>query len=250
MKDLILACAAALGLCFATAAAAAPGLAEKVYDPYVKNGVSEVEVRAGQLQGGALNGESAAVVELEKGFNDRFSLALVAEFEKHVGEKKKLDSLGVEGVVYLGQIPGTGIDAGAYLEYEQRIHAESGVGEAKLLLAKNVDRFQAVLNLIVIQAFNNLPDERDAAFSYAAAATFEIAPQVRAGVEAFGDLGTRKAFGGRQASYIGPKIMWEAKPDWFPAEIELQGAYLFATGSARDYTNGQARLTLELEKRF
>lgn len=44
--------------------------------------------------------------------------------------------------------------------------------------------------------------------------------------------------------------MWEAHPSWLPAEIEVEAAYLFAAGSARDYTDGQFRLMVELERRF
>src|SRR5712675_976567 len=114
-------------LAWSGTAAAEPGLSNKVYSPYVKKGVTEVEMRAGRLTGGPLDGEQAAVVELEHGVSDRVSLAVLAEFEQHAGEAKKLDALAVEGVAYLGQIPGLGIDVGGYLEYEQRIHNESGV---------------------------------------------------------------------------------------------------------------------------
>lgn len=250
MKVICVAAALAIGLISTSAAQAEPGLGGKVYDPYIKNGVWEIETRAGQLQGGALDGEAAAVVELEKGINDRISLALVGEFEKHVGEKRKFDSIGVEMVTYLGQLPG-GIDVGGYLEYEQRIHNESGVGEAKLLLAKTSGNFQGLVNLIGEKAFNNLPSERYAEYSYAASATWEVIPRLRAGVEAFGDLGTRQRLGGYQPHYVGPKVFWESRPEWLQgAEIEFEAAYLFAAGSARDETNGQARLMVELEKRF
>jgi hypothetical protein len=110
---MLAASALALGLTGATAASAETGLGQKVYDPYVMNGVAEVEVRGAQLQGRAASGETAAVVELEHGFSDRFSLAILGEFEKHMGETKKLDALAVEGVAYLGKIPGIDIDAGA-----------------------------------------------------------------------------------------------------------------------------------------
>src|SRR5512143_120190 len=125
-------------------AAAAPGLANKVYSPYVHKGVDELELRAGQLNGGPLDGEAGAIVELERGVSDRLSLAVIAEFERHAGEERKLDSIGVEGVAYIGQIPGLGVDVGGYLEYEQRIHNESGVLESKLLLAKRSGPVEAL----------------------------------------------------------------------------------------------------------
>ena len=154
----------ALAIGWTGVAWAEPGLANKVYSPYVKNGVTEVEVRAGRLTGGPLDGEQAAVVELERGVSDRLSLAVLAEFEQHAGDESKLDALAVEGVAYLGQIPGVGVDVGGYLEYEQRIHNESGVLEGKLLLAKQSGAFEGLLNLIAAEALTDKPGEDDTEF--------------------------------------------------------------------------------------
>lgn len=251
MKFAIAAIATALCLSQAGHAAAEPGLGGKVYDPYVRNGVTEVEIRGARLTGGSQGGDTTTVVELEKGLNDRVSLALVGEFEKHPREDAKLDSVGLEGVVYLGQIPNLGVDTGLYLEYEQRLHNESGVGEAKLLFAKTIERFQGLLNLIAERQFTNRPGEKATEFGYAASATWEVATGLRAGAEAFGDLGTNHRLGGRNPHYIGPTARWETRPDWLGGgELELQAGYLFAAGEARDYTNGQLRLNLEFERRF
>ena len=93
---LVGACVAALVLSWAGAAAAEPGLGQKVYDPYVRNGLSEVEVRTGRLVGGSAEGDQTTVVELERGINDRFSLAVLGEFEDEPGDARKLDGDGVE----------------------------------------------------------------------------------------------------------------------------------------------------------
>jgi hypothetical protein len=232
-------------------AARAQGLANKVYDPYVQKGVTELEIRGGRLNGGPLDGEAGAVVELEQGINDRFSLAAIAEFERHAGEPKKLDAIAVEGVVYLGQIPGIGVDVGGYLEYEQRIHNESGVLEGKVLLAKRAGDFEGLLNLIVQRPLSDRPGEHDADFGYAAQATWETLPGVRIGGQAFGDLGTDRSFGGRQAHYLGPVINWELKPKWMKGgELELEAAYLLPVSAARDVTDNQLRFVVEFEKRF
>ena len=233
------------------AGTAEPGLANKVYSPYVKKGVTEVEVRAGRLTGGPLDGEQAAIVELEYGVSDRVSLAVLAEFEQHAGEAKKLDAFAVEGVAYLGQIPGLGIDVGGYLEYEQRIHNESGVAEAKLLLAKRSGAFEGLLNLIVEKPLSSRPGEHDAEFGYAAQATWDVGANVRLGGQAFGDLGTDRSFGGRQPHYLGPVAQWEVRPAWLKGgELEFEGAYLLPVGSARDETDGQMRFVVEYERRF
>ena len=240
-------------LCFALAghATAEPGLGGKVYDPYIRNGVTEVEVRSARLTGGSDNGDATTVVELEKGLSYRVSLALLGEFEKHPSEAAKLDSVGLEGVVYLGQIPRLGIDTGLYLEYEQRLHNESGVGEAKLLFAKNVDRFQGLLNLIAQHSFTSRPGENVTQFGYAASATWELIPGLRAGAEAFGNLGTNHLVGGRNPHYVGPTVQWETRPDWLRGgEFDVQAGYLFAADGARGYTDGQMRLNVEFERRF
>jgi hypothetical protein len=240
----------ALACGVAGAAHAEPGLANKVYDPYVRNGVTEVELRAGRLTGGELARNGAEVIELEHGFSDRVSVALVAEFEKEPGVESRLDSLGVESVVYLGQIPNLGVDVGAYVEYEQRVNAESGVAEAKLLLARQFGPVHALLNLIADKPLSNKHDENATEFGYAAQGTVEAAPHLQVGLQAFGELGTDRSFGGPQSHYVGPVANWELRPRGLPGELELETAYLFAVGPVSRQTDGQVRLMLEYERRF
>jgi hypothetical protein len=251
-KDLAWAATLALAFGWAGAAGAAePGLANKVYSPYVKNGVTEVEVRAGRLTGGPLDGEQAAVVELERGVSDRLSLAVLGEFEQHAGEERKLDALAVEGVAYLGQIPGIGVDVGGYLEYEQRIHNESGVLEGKLLLAKRSGSFEGLLNLIAQKPLTDRPGEGDTEFGYAAQATWAVGGVLRLGGQAFGDLGSDRRFGGRQGHYLGPVAQWEVRPAWLKGgELEFEAAYLLPAGVARNDADGQVRFVAEYERRF
>jgi hypothetical protein len=233
------------------AALADPPLATRVEVPYVFNGVSEIELRGGSLVGGPGEGESAAILEFERGWNDRLRLGLEIEFEDHAGgEPPKTDSIALEGAVYLGQIPHTGVDVGVYGEYEQRIHNESGVGELKLLLARQIGPVRAIVNLNARQPFTRLDDEGATEFAYAAEATVEAAPNLRLGLEALGDLGTNRAFGGPQGHYVGPMLNWEIHPQGFPAEIELQASYLFPLGAARDESDGAVRLMIELERHF
>lgn len=243
--------AALAGMGWAQAAAAdPPGLGNTVDPPYVKSGVTELELRGGRLSGGTDNGSSGAVVELEQGINDRLSLALVGEFEDAPGEARKLDSVGLEAVTYFGQVPRLGVDVGGYLEYEQRIHDESGVLEAKLLLARMFGPVEARLNLIAHQPLTDREGEGATDFGYAAEATLPVRDSLRMGLQAFGDLGTSRSFGGSQAHYVGPVARWEIHPSRAVGELEFEAAYLFATGAARRDADGQVRLGLEWEKRF
>ena len=240
-----------LALAAGASAVQAQGLSNKVYSPYVEKGVTELELRAGRLNGGPLDGESGAVVELEQGINDRLSLAVLGEFEHHAGEKSKLDAIAVEGVYYIGQIPGVGVDVGGYLEYEQRIHNESGVLEGKLLFAKRSGPFEGLLNLIVERPLSDRPGEHDAQYGYAVQATWETVPGVKLGAQAFGELGTDRSFGGSQPHYIGPVANWTLRPRWMKGgEMEIEAAWLAPVGAARQDTDSQVRLMLEFEKRF
>jgi hypothetical protein len=243
---LCLAAVAAIG--FATTAAAAPGLGNAVYSPYVKNGVTEVEVRGGRLVGGGEAGDSGAVVELEHGFSDRLSLAVVGEIEDEPGAPRKLDSIGLEGVAYFGQV--AGVDVGGYLEYEQRIHNESGKLEGKLLLARRFGPVNGLLNIIAEKALTNRPGDGAIEFGYAAQGTVDAGHKLQVGLQAFGDLGTNRSPGGRQAHFLGPVMNWELHPRGSKNELELQAAYLAPLGGARRDTDGQVRVALEWETRF
>lgn len=245
-----LALAASIFTLAAGGARAEPGLGEKVYDPYVKPGTFELESRYGRLNGKSLNGESATIVEAEYGFNERFSGAILAEFEREPGKKGRLDALAVEGVFWLGQIPGLGIDTSLYLEYEQRIHNESGVGEAKLLLGKQMGDWQVLVNLKASRPFTSVSSDRITRFGYAASVDRDVTSFARVGVEAFGDLGDDHRFGGRQAHYIGPVVKWRLPFRKLKSELELETSYLLPMGGARREANGQARIMLEWEKRF
>jgi hypothetical protein len=232
-------------------AMAEPGLANKVYSPYVKKGVTELELRGGRIDGKSLDGESGAVFELEQGITDRVSLAVAGELEHHAGEETKLDAIAVEGVAYLGQIPRLGVDVGGYLEYEQRIHNESGVLEGKLLLAKQFGRVQTLVNLIASRPLTDKQEDQETEYGYAVQTTYDTGKGVALGVQAFGDLGTSRSFGGRQAHYLGPVALWEVRPAWFKGgEIEFEAAYLIPAGTAHHESDGQVRFGLEFEKRF
>jgi hypothetical protein len=236
-------------LLVATAAAADPRLDEKVYSPYIQNGVAELEVRTAGQVGGASGGTTTTVLEGEYGLNDRVSLALVGGIGSAPGEATRFTSVGLEGVAYLGQIPGIGVDTGGYLEYGHGLNGESDVLEAKLLLAKTAGRFQGLVNLILERPFGPGAD-RFASYGYAASATWRTFGALRLGAEAFGNLGDDHAFGGHQGAYVGPQILWEGRPAGSPVEIDIDAGWLVPVGTERSATKSQFRLGFELERRF
>jgi hypothetical protein len=234
----------------AGAALADPRLDEVVYTPYIENGEAEFEVRNAGEVGGVSRGDMATVLEGEYGLNDRLSLALVGKLERAPGESLKLTGVGLEAVAYLGHIPGVGVDAGGYLEYMQGLRGEPDVMEGKLLLAKQVQRFQGLLNLIAERPVSGPGDERFASYGYAASATWRAVGALRLGAEAFGDLGTDHAFGGAQGAYVGPQVLWEGRPGHSPVELGLDAGWLSPVGTDRAEARSQWRISLELEHRF
>jgi hypothetical protein len=237
---------------FGAPALADPRLDEVVYSPYIENHMFEVETRFGsELGDGTLENAQTLVNELEYGVSDRLSLALVTTVESAPGEPRRLTGVGVEGIYYLGQIPKLGIDTGLYLEATKGAGGEPDGGEAKLLLAKTAGRFQGLFNFIVERPFNGPPGEVYAAYGYAASATWRTVGTLRLGAEAFGDFGDDHGFLNRaQGAYVGPQVKWEGQPKGLPFEIEVDAGWLAAVGPDRGEAASQARINLELERRF
>ena len=241
----------AIGLAAATPALADPRLDEKVYSPYVLNHVAELELRRGQELGGPLDGARTDVIEAEYGLNDRVSLALLGNIESEPNGSAHLNGLGLESVIYVGQIPHTGVDVGLYLEYIAGFNGEDDAAEAKILLARNAGRFQGLFNFIIEHPIGAPAGEGFSSYGYAASATWRTFGALRLGVEAFGDLGDDHGFlTHAQGAYVGPQLRWEGHPGSSPFEIEIDAGWLAALGPDRDEADSQVRLTVELERRF
>ena len=248
MKLLLIALPLAACLFAAAGAIADPRLDEKVYTPFVQNGVAEFELRtAGQL-GGPQDGDATMVLEAEYGLNDRVSLAAVAGLERSPGEGTRLTSIGLEAVAYVGQIPGVGIDTGAYFEYGHGLNGEPDVLEGKLLFAKTAGRFQGLVNLIVERPLGPA-HEAFASYGYAASATWRTVGAIRVGAEAFGDLGDDHDFPGPQGAYVGPQVLWEGRIS-HTVDLGIDAGWLFPVGAVTAETHSQPRIGIELERRF
>jgi hypothetical protein len=232
------------------AARADPRLDEKVYSPYVENHMVEFESRTGVETGGPLAGAATTLIEAEYGLNDRISVSLVGELSRDATGPLRFSGVAVEGVVYTGQIPGIGVDTGLYLEYSQGVQGGESAGEAKLLLAKTSGRFQGLFNLIVERPLAVPRGEGFATYGYAASVTWRTIGKLRLGAEAFGDLGSDRAFLGRQGAYVGPQVKWSVRPRHTPFEINVDVGWLAAVGTNRTEGDGQFRAALALERRF
>lgn len=244
MNRLVAWAAAGSVVAAAGGAVADPRLDEKVYAPYVEKGVGEIEVRTGgEVGSGALSGDTTTVIEAEYGFSDRINLAVLTAVAHAAPKGTRFSSVGLEAIGYLGQISVVGVDTAVYLEYGHGLSGEQDVFEAKALLAKNIGRFQGLVNLIVEKPLNGPPGERDASYGYAVSGAWRMIGNLRVGVEALGDLGS-------QGAYVGPQIKWKVHPRALPAEIELDAGWLAPVGVTRYEARSQLKLVVELEHRF
>ena len=227
-------------------AAAAPGLGEKVYGATVEKGVSEIEVRYGRLAGDQADGEDGAVVELSHGFSNRFYGGVLLEFEREAGQRRRLEAVGLEGIMAVGRIKAIDTDVAVYGEYDGVREGADKV-ETKLLFEHRKGSFDGRLNLV---AEKELKRGSPVELGYAASADWKLVGDLRGGIEGFGELGSTRRFLPRAEHFVGPMVKAELEHLPGRGELEIEAGYLFALGAARDETNGQARLLLEYEFRF
>lgn len=230
---------AALACAIPTAAWAAPGLGDEVYGATVEKGEVELESRYGALDGGPDDGEDVLKLEAGYGVTDKLRLAVVGEFEKEAGEKRRAEAVSLEAIYALGKVGG--VDVALYGEYEVGLHGADKI-ESKLLLQRRTGPFDLRLNLI---AEKELVDGAPVQLGYAASADVETVGEIRLGVQAYGELGTFKHFMPRAEHFIGPVAKFEI--EGLGPEIGIEAGYLFPLGSAKDDTDGQFKVRLELE---
>ena len=229
-----------------TPAFAAPGLGEKVYGATVEKGISEIELRYGRLVGDEADGEDGIVLELSHGFSDRVYGGVLMEFEREQGEGRRLEAVGLEGIVTLGHLKALDTDVALYGEYEDVREAPDKI-ETKLLLQHHRGPFDGRFKFI---AEKDLEGGKRVEFGYAASADWELAGELRGGVTAFGELGSTDHLFPRAEHFIGPTLKAELEHLPGHGELGIEAGYLFAVGAARAETNGQPRLLLEYEFRF
>ncbi len=221
---------------------AAPAFAEpsgEISSPVVVKGETEIEAIYGRLRGGPDSGEDILRLEASHSVSDRLRLAIRTEIERPPGGPRRLEAVSFEAIYELGRIGG--LDIGLYGEYETVLHGADKL-EAKLLLERRAGPFDAKLNLI---AARPLASGNPLEFGYAASADVEAIGELRLGVAAFGGLGSTDDFLTRADHYVGPVVKTEI--EGLGPEIEIEAGYLFALGKAKDDSDGQFRLVVEME---
>lgn len=235
------------GVCLivADAARAEPGLADKVEGARINEGVSEVELRHGRITGGERDGADASVLELSHGFSDNFYGEFAFEFASQPNGSRRLEGIGIEGVVELGHNDALNLDFALYGEY---VAVRSGADEieAKLLIQHSKGPFDARLNLIAEREFEH---GEPVELAYAVSTDWQVVDGLRVGAAAFGELGTTRRFLSRGEHFAGPVIKTEIE-GLGSGDLEIEAGYHFALGSSREGADGQMRLVLEYEFRF
>ena len=234
----VLACAIA----FAFASVAAPALAEpsgEISSPVVVKGETEFEAIYGRLSGGPDSSEDILRLEASHSVSDKLRLAIRTELERAPGGPRELAAVSFEAIYDLGRVGG--IDVGLYGEYEA-VRSGTDKLEAKVLLERRAGPFDAKLNLI---GAKSLASGTPLEFGYAASADVEAIGELRLGVAAFGGLGSTDRFLSHADHYIGPVVKTEI--EGLGPELEIEAGYLFALGKAKDASDGQFRLVLEME---
>ncbi len=232
--------ASAIALTFAAPALATPGLGGDVYGSSVEEGEVEVEAIYGALGGGEDDGEDVLKLEAAYGVTDKLKIGVLTELEKEPGESRKAEEVAVEAIYELGSAGGIGF--ALYGEYAIGLNGNSDKLEAKLLMQHKFGPFDLRLNLIGEKA---LEGGEKLELSYAASADVEALGEIRLGLQAYGDLGTFSRFAPRAEHFVGPVA--KAEIEGLGPEIEIEAGYLFALGAAKDDTDGQFRLKLEIE---
>jgi hypothetical protein len=235
----VLPCAVLL-MALPTAVHAAPGLGDEVYGATVTKGETEIEARYGALRGGSDQGGDALKLEVANAPLRNFRIGALVALERDPGGRRIAKEVAVEAIYALGRVGG--IDVAVYGEYAVGLHGEHDALETKLLLQRRAGPFDARLNLI---AGKSLASGERVEFEYAASADIAVKGEVRAGLAAFGELGTARDFLPRAEHFVGPVLKGEI--EGIGPEIGIEAGYLFALGKARDTASGQFRLTLEVE---
>jgi hypothetical protein len=230
---------AALAACtLATPAWAAPGLGGEVYGANVEQGELELEAIYGELNGGEDDAENVLKLEVGYGVTDKLRIGVLTELEKEPGDGRRAEEIAIEAIYELGSTGG--IDFAAYGEYAIGLNGNADKLEAKLLMQRRSGPLDLRFNLIGEKA----GDEK-VELAYAASADVETFGEVRIGMQAYGELGTFDNFLPRAEHFIGPVA--KAEIEGLGPEIEIEAGYLFALGAARDDSDGQFRLKLEVE---
>ena len=239
----------ALTLLTANATYAAPLLGDDVTDPVVEAGMATSFVQLGRLTGGPSDGEMVIEASAERALSSHLLVGVGLEVGAEPGAAARLEAFNIEAQVYFGRIPGLEVDVGVVGEYLQSVRSDAGAAEVGLLLGRDFGPVRGRFNFVAEQPFTDGDGEGAMMYSYSAQATVAVAGGLALGLQAYGDLGDNRDFGAHKGHYVGPMIVWEAERPT-TTSFSVEAAWLAPLGAARDESDGELRLMVELERRF
>lgn len=223
---------------------------KKVYSPYVEQGEFEIEWRGGYTtddDNASKDGAEKYKAAVGYGFTDKWFSEFYAEMEKSGvnGSDYEFTALEWENRFQLTEPGAHWLDAGLYTAYE--VSLEDGgadKAEVKLLLAKEVGKFQNLANIILEKELGHNSSE-GTEFGIAWSTRYRHSPYFEPGVEVhsnFGPINESEPFDD-QKHQIGPVVYGE-----LPAGFKYDIGYLFGVSEAAP--DGEAKWIIEYEMRF
>jgi hypothetical protein len=222
--------------------------ADKIYSPYVTPDELEIEYF------GSRSDEDAQKQQFSIGYgvNEYWKTELYGKFAKDSGDNLKFDAWEWENIFQLTERGDYMVDVGAALSYEwtpQSNHADAI--EARLILAKDIDKTSHILNINGEKQVGSGPREQLEG-KVLWSSRYNYMREFDPGFEVESDFGELKHMGSfdNQKHYFGPSAYGK-----LPLHLTDKGdalkyrvAYLFGVSDAAD--DGQAIVQLEYELHF
>jgi hypothetical protein len=141
-------------------------------------------------------------IELEYGITDRLDAALYQVYEQKENDRMKYAGYKFRLRYRIADKSRLPVDILLYAEHQEKVDAENAY-EGKLILAKDIGKLNVAYNQIYKNTYAS-GDHADP--EYAAAASVEITPVLRFGVESKGNYRTDKYAAGPTLSWVGGRI--------------------------------------------
>lgn len=152
-------------------------------------------------------------LELEYGLTDHWDIAVYQQWmDTHTDTDDNFEYKGTKfrsryRLAERGVYP---VDILGYLEYKRPDGSDSADAlEAKLILAKDIGKFNIAYNQIVERALRH-PEKPE--HGYACGISYELDPRLKVGLESKGNLSSFKY-------YLGPTISWASKKFWLAVGV-------------------------------
>jgi hypothetical protein len=198
---------------------------------YVTPAKGEIELEWwGEFQQKADRLVSIPSAEIEYGITDHWVAGLYGVGIKDGAERWKFDAIKLEQRFRLFEPGVLPVDTTLYLEYKHDFVEKVNELEGKVILSKDVGKFNATLNLIVERAV----EESVTSYGSTAGVSYPVSSKITPGIEAFGSWE-----GSNSEHYVGPSVLLYFGKAWVNAGAGF--------GLTRDSDDFRVRIILSHE---